>query len=95
MIQNGNQAPFGVSYAELETSIGPRPPGFDAMPLAFVELGRGGIVSDEFTDFLDLFKVIVIAIAISALLATLAFVLASFLGRRRRIPDESDDRLIA
>jgi hypothetical protein len=101
VIQNGNQAPTTISYADLEARFGPRPPGF-AQPLsnvfllaAFGNRGFGIGVSDDFTNFLDLFKVIVTAIGVAALLATLAFVLASFLGSRRRVPDESEDRLFA
>jgi hypothetical protein len=101
VIQNGNQAPTTISYADLEARFGPRPPGF-AQPLsnvfllaAFGNRGFGIGVSDDFTNFLDLFKVIATAIGVAALLATLAFVLASFLGSRRRVPDESEDRLFA
>jgi hypothetical protein len=98
VIQNGNQPPIVVSHAELEASLGPRQPGLDGTPLgvlaAFGNGGRG-FVSDEFTDALGLFMVIVAAMGVATLLATLAFVLGSFLASRRRVPDESSDRLFA
>jgi hypothetical protein len=95
VIQNGNQAPLVVGYADLEASIGPRPAGFEALTLQDVAaLGAAGALpTAAFSEFLQLLKVVVAVIGVTALLAVLAFGLASFLGSRRRDADESADRL--
>ncbi len=96
VIQNGYQAPFVVSYDELQGSLGPRPSGFDGARLNFVAaLGAAVGASPAFDDFLDLFKVVVAVIGIVALLAVLAFGLASYLGSRTRERDDRADRLFA
>ncbi len=96
VIQNGNQAPLVVSYEELEGSLGPRPSGYDAAPLSIAAAfgpAVGGALA--FDDFVHLFKVIVAVIGITALLAVLAFGLASYLGSRTRERDDRADRLFA
>jgi hypothetical protein len=97
VIQNGDQAPVTISYADLQATLGPRPSGLGEQPLFLALLGRGNFfgVGDEFADSVELFKVIFAAIGVAALLGTLAFVLASFFGSRRRVPEESQDRLFA
>lgn len=97
VIQNGNQPPFVVSYAELEASIGPRQPGFDVGTLRSVAAVAAATSGSGllFLPFINLFKVVVTAIGVTALLVVLAFVLASFVGSRRRVPDQSDHRLFA
>lgn len=97
VIQNGRQAPFVVSYGKLEASIGPRQPGLDAVTprdvAAFGAASSGTALA--FVPFLGLLKVIVAVIGVTALLAVLAFGLASFLGTRARLRGESEDRLFA
>jgi hypothetical protein len=97
VIQNGNQPPFVVSYAELEASIGPRQPGFDAGTLRdFAAVGAATSGSGLLLlPFINLLKVVVAVIGVTALLAVLAFGLASYSGTRARLRDETEDRLFA
>jgi hypothetical protein len=98
VIQNGSQAPFVATYEELQAGIGPRAPGLDAIPLRNVPaLGAAAGTAVVFVEFVDLFKVIVAVIGATALLAVLAFGLASYVGSRGRGRgrDERSDRLFA
>jgi hypothetical protein len=96
VIQNGYQAPITISYADLEATIGPRPPGFGDQPLSNLFAGAAGASAYEalFTPLLDILKVAVAVIGVITLITVLAFGIA-ILGGRKRLSDEPGDPLSA
>jgi hypothetical protein len=100
-IRNGDQAPYTITYADLEATLGPRSPGFGEVTLsnwagaALALTARGSEPSSPFTNALEEFKTVAAAIAIAMVLAVLTIALVSLGRGRGGGPDDSTHRFFA